>query len=69
MLAATYVVAPISIAAPAFTATTIVASRPEMVLSNGVTIYGPSDSLDITKLAKVVNEFPKKLLPISLTFL
>jgi hypothetical protein len=60
MLVATYV------AALAFTATlgtltaaTIVASKPKTVLSNRVTIYSLLNSLDITKLAKVVNKFLK----------
>jgi hypothetical protein len=60
MLVAMYVVAPTFIATPSILiATTTHASRPKMVLSNGVTIYGLLNSLDITKLAKVVNEFLK----------
>jgi len=39
-------------------AVTILASKPETVLSNRVTIYSLLSSLDITKLAKVVNKFP-----------
>jgi hypothetical protein len=54
------------IAALAFTATlgtfiaaTTVAFRPETVLSNKVIIYSLSNSLDVTKLAKVINKFLK----------
>jgi len=38
-------------------ATTIVVSKPETVLSNRVIIYSLLSSLDVTKLAKVVNKF------------
>jgi hypothetical protein len=37
----------------------IAASRPKTVLSNKVTIYGLLDSLDVAKLAKIVNKFLK----------
>ena len=59
MLLATYVVAPTftAVLSTSIAATTL-ASRPETVLSNRVTIYGLLSSLDVTKLAKVVNEFP-----------
>jgi hypothetical protein len=39
------------------TAVTTLASKPETVLSNRVIIYGLSSSLDVTKLAKVINKF------------
>ena len=60
MLTATYAVAPAFTAAPStLIAGTTVASRPETVLPNGVTIYGPSDSPDVAELAKIVNEYLK----------
>jgi len=60
MLAATYAVAPKLTATPSrLTAAPTVASRPETVLPNGVTIYSPSNSLDVAKLVKVVDEFLK----------
>jgi hypothetical protein len=40
-----------------FMATTIAVSKPEIVLSNRVIIYGLLSSLDVAKLAKVVNKF------------
>jgi hypothetical protein len=58
MLLATYVAALIFTSAPGTsTDATTVVSRPETVLPNRVTIYGPSNSLDVAKLTKVVNEF------------
>jgi hypothetical protein len=38
-------------------AATTAVSRPETVLSNRVIIYGLLSSLDVAKLAKVVNKF------------
>ena len=59
MLLVTYVTALTFITVPStFTATTILAFKPETVLSNRVTIYSLLSSLDVTKLAKVVNKFP-----------
>ena len=58
MLLATYVAALTFISAPGTSTDAIIAvPRPETVLSNRVTIYGLSSSLDVTKLAKVVNKF------------
>jgi hypothetical protein len=58
MLVATYTIALTFIAALSiFIAATIVASKPETVLFNKVTIYSLLSSLDITKLAKIVNKF------------
>jgi len=58
MLLAMYVTALIFTGAlsTSMAATTAV-SGPETVLSNRVTIYGLSSSLDVAKLAKVVNKF------------
>jgi len=59
MLLAMYITALIFISVlSTFTAVIIAVSRPETVLSNRVIIYGLLSSLDITKLAKVVNKFP-----------
>jgi len=58
MLLAMYVIAFTFIAVlSTFIATTTLASRPKTVLSNRVTIYSLLSSLDVTKLAKVVNKF------------
>jgi hypothetical protein len=58
MLLATYVIALTFMAVlSTFIAATTLAFRPETVLSNRVTIYGLLSSLDVTKLAKVVNKF------------
>jgi hypothetical protein len=58
MLSATYVAAPTFTSAPStFINTTTLVSKPETVLSNRVTIYSLLSSLDVTKLAKVVNKF------------
>lgn len=61
MLAATYTAASSS---PTATLTVAprpetAATRPETVLPNGVTIYGPSNSPNVAELAKAVNDFPK----------
>jgi hypothetical protein len=59
MLLATYVVALTFMAVlSTFIAATTLASKPKTVLSNRVTIYSLLSSLDVTKLAKVVNKFP-----------
>ena len=59
MLSATYAVALTFMGAPSTsTAATTAVFRPETVLSNRVTIYSLSSSLDVAKLAKVVNKFP-----------
>jgi len=58
MLLAMYIVALTFIAVlSTFIAATTLASKPETVLSNRVTIYSLLSSLDVTKLAKVVNKF------------
>jgi hypothetical protein len=58
MLLATYVIALTFTAVPStFIAATTLTSRPETVLSNRVTIYGLLSSLDVTKLAEVINKF------------
>jgi len=59
MLLATYVVAlTFTSALSTSMVVTIAVSKPETVLSNRVTIYGLLSSLDVAKLAKVVNKFP-----------
>jgi hypothetical protein len=58
MLLAMYVIALTFIAVLSISiAATILAFKPETVLSNRVTIYSLLSSLDVTKLAKVVNKF------------
>ena len=67
MLVATYAAALTFTAAPSplIAATTVTSEpetatlKPEIVLSNKVTIYRLSDSLDVAKLAKIVNKYPK----------
>jgi len=58
MLLATYIAAPNFTGALGTSTAVTVVSRPETVLSNRVTIYGLLSSLDVAKLAKVVNKFP-----------
>jgi multisubunit Na+/H+ antiporter MnhF subunit len=59
MLLAMYVTAFIFISALSTSiVATIAVSRPETVLSNRVIIYGLLSSLDVAKLAKVINKFP-----------
>ena len=38
---------------------TVTPKQQETVLSNGVTIFGSTNSLDVQELSKTVNEFPK----------
>jgi hypothetical protein len=58
MLLTMYTAAPtFTSALSTFTATTTIASRPKTVLSNRVTIYSLLSSLDVAKLAKVINKF------------
>jgi hypothetical protein len=58
MLLAIYTAAPTFISAPSTsTATTTIAFRLKIVLSNRVTIYSLLSSLDVAKLAKVINKF------------
>jgi len=58
MLLATYIIALIFTSAfSTFITATIAVSKPETVLSNRVTIYSLLSSLDVAKLAKVVNKF------------
>jgi hypothetical protein len=58
MLLAMYIAALTFISAlSTSTDTTIAVPRLETVLSNRVIIYGLSSSLDVAKLAKVVNKF------------
>jgi len=58
MLLAMYVIALIFISTlSTFIVIIIVISKPKIVLSNKVIIYSLLSSLDITKLAKVVNKF------------
>jgi hypothetical protein len=60
MLVATYAAAlTFTATLGTFTAATTVASKPETVLSNRVTIYSLLNSLDFTKLAKIINKFLK----------
>jgi hypothetical protein len=59
MLLAMYVAAPTFTGAlSTSTDATIAVPKPETVLSNRVTIYSLLSSLDVAKLAKVVNKFP-----------
>jgi len=58
MLLAMYIAALTFISAfSTFTDATIAVPKLETVLSNRVIIYGLLSSLDVTKLAKVVNKF------------
>ena len=59
MLLVMYVIALTFISAfSTFIAATIAVSKLETVLFNRVTIYSLLSSLNVTKLAKVVNKFP-----------
>jgi hypothetical protein len=60
MLVATYTVALVfTTALSIFIVATTVAPKPETVLFNKVTIYRLLDSLDVAKLAKIVNKYLK----------
>ena len=58
MLLATYVVAPTFTAVLSTSIAATIVSKPKTVLFNKVTIYSLLSSLDVAKLAKVVNKFP-----------
>jgi len=57
MLLATYIATLTFMGVPSTSIAVTVVFGPKTVLSNRVTIYGLLSSLDVAKLAKVVNKF------------